>query len=87
MKTKPITPYDRLKQEFLKYCSNVEYRHKVAMHYYPDAKKGGGFNLVDLAHKIDAARQLGYDVGLENKDDGIHVFYRKQIPQRPLILS
>jgi hypothetical protein len=87
MKTKPITPYQRLKDESRKYCFDVEYRHKVEMHYYRDAKKGGTWKLDDLAHKVDAAKQLGYDVQLENKDDGLHVYYRKQPPARPFILT
>jgi hypothetical protein len=87
MKTKPVTPYQRLKQEMNEFCDALQFRHRVPMHCYPNSKNDGSWNLVDLSYKVDAAEQLGYDVVLTNKPDGLHVTYVKKIPARPFVLT
>lgn len=84
---KRVNPYDRLKKQLNEEWNKVEHRHTVPMHFYPNAKKGGSWSLADLAHKVDAAAQLGYDVFLSNSDDGLHVKYIKKIPPRPFVLT
>ncbi len=84
---KRVMPYERLKRDLSDAWDKVQYRHTIPMHYYPKAKEGGQWSLIDLAHKVDAAEQLGYDVTLSNSVDGLHVKYVKKIPSRPLQLT
>lgn len=82
-KQKPITPYERLKAAFLKYVSSVEYPHTKLMWSYPKAKLSDGWSLIDLAERVSAAEQLGYDVVLRSDDGGLKVLYRKKHAETP----
>lgn len=82
-KQKPITPYQRLLDDAQKFASAVEYRARKLMWSYPKEKLGASWTLKDLAERTAAAEQLGYDVQIVNKDDGLHVYYVKKLPDRP----
>lgn len=85
MKEKPITPYQRLLEEARKFVWDVTYRNKRVMFIYPKDKVDGRatYRLDDLAERVAAADQLGYDVQLVNNDDGLNVMYIKRIPPAP----
>lgn len=38
MKTKPISPYERLMDSFTKFANDVEYRKRITMWVYPKNK-------------------------------------------------
>lgn len=80
MKTKPITPYQRLLSEIRKYCFEVKHPHTVTMWHYPKAKLGEGWSLTDLYERTKAAEQLGYSVQLQALDIGLSVRYVKNPP-------
>ncbi len=82
-KTKPITPYARLLAAFRQYVSAVEYPHTKYMWRYPKKRLHEGWQLTDLAERVAAADQLGFDVVLQNDDDGLKVLYRKKRPETP----
>jgi hypothetical protein len=49
------------------------------MWFYPKGKLSeGGWKLDDLAERVQAADQLGYDVKLRMADDGLRVEYVKR---------
>lgn len=83
MKTKPITPYQHLLDEIKAWAFKVTNRHTVAMWHYPKARLTDGWSVLDLYERTKAAEQLGYDVVLKSKDDGLHVQYVKRVPNRP----
>lgn len=83
MKSKPITPYQRLLESAQKFASEVEYPHTRLMWTYPKDKLDAGWYLSDLAERVAAAAQIGYDVKLVNSDGSLQVFYVKKMPSRP----
>lgn len=83
MKTKPVTPYQRLLEEAQQFASDVENPHTRLMWVYPKDKLSTGWNLADLAERVAAANQLGYDVKLVNHEGALQVFYVKKMPSRP----
>lgn len=87
MKTKPINPYNRLKAEFREYVSKIEFPETKFMWRYPKEKLGENWSLVDLAERVSAAEQLGYDVVLQNDAQGLRVMYRKKRPSTPWEIS
>lgn len=82
-KKKPITPYERLKTAFRQYVSAVEYPHSKCMWRYPKKRLHEGWQLADLAERVAAADQLGFDVLLQNDEEGLKVVYRKKRPETP----
>jgi len=82
-KAKPVTPYQRLKATFCKFADEVQYRTEKLMWLYPKAKLGTAWMLADLAERVAAADQLGFEVLLRNTDGDLRVIYRKKAPDRP----
>lgn len=82
-KPRPVTPYERLLKAFKEYVSEVQYPRTRFMWRYPKNKLGEGYRLDDLAERVQAAEQLGYDVFLKMDSEGLAVMYRKQRPERP----
>jgi hypothetical protein len=83
MNRKPVTPYQRLLDAAQTYAAHVEYPSTGLMWVYEKAVMGGAFKLSDLAERVAAAEQLGYDVKLVNRDGDLQVFYVKKMPSRP----
>lgn len=83
MKTKPITPYQRLLESAREFAAAVENPHTRLMWTYPKGKLDSGWNLTDLAERVAAANQIGYDVKLVNQDGSLQVLYVKKMPSRP----
>lgn len=75
MRSKPETPYERLRRAVLRYISRVGLPKSVGMWMYPRARLSDGWRLLDLWERTKAADQLGHDVRLIAKDDGLHVVY------------
>jgi len=84
---KPKTPYQRLLEDAREFAGQVKYRHEKLMWRYPKEKLNTGWALNDLAERVSAADQLGYDVILRNSDDGLSVYYRKKVPDTPYAWS
>lgn len=78
MKVKPKTPYQRLLEDVMKFASGVKYAHRKTMWTYPKARLGEHWDLSDLNARVAAADQLGYDVRLVSKDEGMVVQYVKR---------
>lgn len=71
-----VTPYQRLRTAALKFLSRVKFPRKTMMWVYPKERISTGWNLSDLAERVQAAEQLGHDVKLVwNKDHGLEVYY------------
>jgi hypothetical protein len=83
MKTKPITPYNRLMSRFKEFANDVEFRKRKAMWMYPKNKLTESWELKTLYERVSAAEQLGYDVRLLATDDGLEVQYIEKNPKRP----
>lgn len=83
MKTKPISPYERLMDSFTKFANDVEYRKRITMWVYPKNKLTESWPLKDLYERVAAAEQLGYDVQLLATDGGLEVKYTSKAPKRP----
>jgi hypothetical protein len=83
MKTKPITPYQRLMDDFKAFANAVEFRKRKPMWNYPKDKLDGGWDLTDLYERVAAADQLGYDVRLLATEGGLEVQYIEKNPKRP----
>lgn len=85
MKEKRKNPYQMLMEDIRDYCRKIRFRHTVTMWRYPkDTLKTDQWNLFDLSERVQAADQLGYDVTLEMKHDGLYVLYVKKVPEIPL---
>ena len=69
------TPYSRLKNAVEQYITGVDYPHRKVMWFYPKEKLAQSWKLDDLAERVQAADQLGYDVKLRMADDGLRVEY------------
>lgn len=74
-----MNPYNRLLGEIKDWCKEIKVRHKANMWRYPKEKLDGNWSLADLYQRTQAAEQLGYDVQLEAKEDGLFVVYVKKI--------
>ncbi len=82
-KEKRINPYSALLNEIKEFVSKLKYPHTKLMWRYPKEKLSASWNLVDLYERTASAEQLGYDVILTAKDDGLNVTYRKKMPSIP----
>lgn len=83
MKQKPITPYQRLLQQFTVFVDAVLHPTRVSMWRYPKAKLHEQWTLADLAERVAAAEQLGFNVWLRNVDGDLVVEYYRKPPARP----
>jgi hypothetical protein len=80
VKTKPITPYARLKKSLTEWATNVVYPHRQTMWIYPTDKLQDKWSLVYLNQRVLAAQQIGYEVRLVATDEGLRVDYVKARP-------
>jgi hypothetical protein len=88
MKTKPISPYARLLNEFRDYVNGIDFRRRARMWTYPKEKLAQSqWYLYDLAERTSAADQLGFDVQLKVKDGALEVWYIKRPPDRPMVVE
>jgi hypothetical protein len=83
MKTKPITPYQRLMDDFKDFANAVEFRKRKSMWTYPKNKLSESWPLNDLYERVSAADQIGYDVRLLATEGGLEVQYIEKNPKRP----
>jgi hypothetical protein len=87
VKQKPITPYQRLLTEAREFALEVirRARWKRTMYCWPvaDVDKPIGYRLDTVAHRVQAADQLGYDVMLKWEDRGLVAYYVKRPPDTP----
>lgn len=80
---KRVNPYTRLLSEVQKHLYSIMYRHRKTMWRYAKEQLNQTWRLNGLWERVAAAEQLGYDVVLEAKEDGLHVVYVKKIPDTP----
>jgi hypothetical protein len=80
---KPINPYMTLKGRFRDFINACINRRPKTMWLYPKVKLGNNWTLDDLYHRVAAAEQLGFDVGLFATNEGLEVRYLKKLPERP----
>lgn len=78
-----INPYTRLLSQIKEYVHKVKHRRRKIMWRYPKNKLNDTWSLKDLYERTKAAEQLGYEVKLIASDDGLEVFYQKEIPEIP----
>lgn len=83
MKTKPITPYQRLLESAREFAAAVENPHTRLMWTYPKETLNTCWHLTNLAERVAAAAQIGYDVKLVNGEGSLQVWYVKKMPSRP----
>lgn len=83
MKTKQITPYQRLLESAREFAAAVEHPHTKLMWTYPKDKLNAGWGLANLTERVAAAEQIGYDVKLVNQNGALQVLYVKKMPTRP----
>lgn len=83
MRTKPITPYQRLMEQFKCFANSVEYRKRIPMWTYPKNKLTESWSLKEVYERVVAAEQLGYDVQLSATEGGLEVKYIEKAPKRP----
>ncbi len=76
----PKNPYTELKRRIDQFAYDVTYRHRRAMWHYPkDQLRTQRWELRDLAERVAAAEQLGYEVHLKMDDGNLYVEYVKKI--------
>ena len=81
---KPRNPYAVLKAEAVEWIAKVHRRRRVQMWRYPAKDiRTAQWNLFDLAERVRAADQLGFDVALRWVDDGLRVEYVERLPSTP----
>jgi hypothetical protein len=84
---KRVSPYTTLKKEAEDWARKVAHPHRKVMWTYPKEKLKEGWNVSDLAERVAAADQLGYDVKLENRTEGLTVIYVKRPPDVPYLFA
>ena len=78
MKAKPITPYKRLLDEIIEYERVTLWPRKENMFFIAKARLNAGHMLLDVYERTLAANQLGYDVKIDAREDGLHFIYTKR---------
>lgn len=72
------TPYNRLKRVVQEYMTRVQLPMRKTMWMYPKEKLRETWRLDDLAERVQAADQLGFDVRLRMSDQGLVAEYVKR---------
>lgn len=72
-------PYNTILSTAKKFAFAVQHPHAKVMWQYPKEKLGGTWRLDDLAERVQAADQLGYDVRLSVDNGGLVVKYVKRV--------
>lgn len=71
-------PYTRLLRISRQFAADVSYARRRTMWQYPKEKLAGSWRLDDLAERVQAADQLGYDVQLKVDEGALRVDYVKR---------
>ena len=77
--TERKNPYQRLLEKAMEFARKVKYAHRITMWTYPKSKLSDSWKLSDLFERTYAADQLGYDVQIIAKDEGLIVRYVKRV--------
>lgn len=83
MKTKPVTPYQRLLKAAQDFTRKLNVRTSKTMFFYPKNRLREGWTLHEVYERVTAAETLGYDVMLSADAAGLHMRYVKKIPPIP----
>jgi len=76
-----INPYTALKSEFREWINASAGRRKIMLWRWPDPPAG---DISNLAQRVIAAQQLGYEVQIRHNDkEGLVVEYIKKLPDPP----
>jgi len=88
MKQKPKNPYNELLIKIRALVVKFLYPERKLMWRYPADKINTGWTLGDLAERVQAAEQIGFDVVLvwngSNESKGLEVWYRKKVNQNEI---
>ena len=77
---KRLNPYQRLFNEIKEFVSKIKYPHTRTMFFFPANKLNDtAFYLWDVKQRVIAAKELGYEVIIENSDNGLSFKYRKEV--------
>lgn len=74
-----VNPYTSLLRVAQQFAFDVKNRTVKSMFFYPAARLGDGWSLIDLKERVAAADQLGWDVLMKVREDGLHVEYHKRV--------
>ena len=86
VKKKPITPYQRLLDDFRLYISSVECPVVLkTMFFYKksDLDNHDAWMMDEVYERTIAAEQLGYDVIIRADNDGLRIMYRTKPGPKP----
>lgn len=78
--------YNQLYDTFYDFATDCCYRDKTDMGFFEKVNLGS-CNLTTIYERTIAARQLGHDVILEAKEDGLYIKYIKKMPSFPTELE
>ena len=79
-----ISPYTRLLRKLSGWVGACLTRKRVGMWHYPkDKLSHATYELLGLWERVAAAEQLGWDVHLLARPDGLHVEYVERVPPCP----
>lgn len=70
-----MTRYRSLINRFNAAVNLARFPRRIFMWRYPKNRLGEGWSLTDLAERVQAADQLGFDVQIKHADDGLSVYY------------
>jgi len=76
-------PYTRLKRIAQEYIVEHRFPRTRTMFVFPKADLGGSWTLDDVAERVQAADQLGYDVRLVVTDGDLVIKYVKRAGDLP----
>lgn len=82
-KPKPVNPYTELKRDASEWIRKFITRKRVRMWNYPKGEIGKQWSLADLAERVQAAHQLGWDVQVKWTEEGLAVEYVQRVEGTP----
>lgn len=85
MKTKPVTPYERLIRQFRTFANEATWPRRVQMFSFAKDKltPGNSWRLDDVYQRALAAKVCGYSVEVRADADGMSIEYVKARPDWP----
>lgn len=79
-KIKRLNPYQQLLKEIKSFIAELKYTQVKSMYLFPKSDlKTSSYSMYDVAERVEAAKTLGYEVIIENAEDGLRFKYRKKI--------
>ena len=76
---KRLNPSQRLLDEVKEFCNRLRYRREVRMWTYPASRLDVAWKLTDLKERVEAAKQLGYEVTIDSTPEGLEIWYVEKV--------